>query len=144
MKYLIAFYLTLTISAAVYTLQERTFQATIIQVVDGDTVIVHVDGFPLPFEHMNVRLDGIDTPESRRNDAKCEKELRLGLIAKAWLKEKLPPGTKVKVIWSGESEKFGRLLAAIILDGENINRSLVRLGHAVEYHGATKNSWCHK
>ena len=91
---------------------------------------------------MEVRLDGIDTPESRRVDAKCIKELRLGLIAKAWMKDKLPIGSRVTLVWSGVREKFGRLLATVVFNGENINSSLIRKGYAAEYHGATKGNWC--
>lgn len=131
-----------TTTAHAYTLEERTFPATVVHVTDGDTIIVHVNGWPIVFDPMEVRLDGIDTPESRKQDAKCIKELKLGLIAKGWMKAKLPVGTKVNVIWTGEREKYGRLLGTVILGSEVINKSLVQKGYAMEYHGATKGNWC--
>ena len=144
MKLLVAFFhLAMAVTASAATLAERTFLATVVHVVDGDTIYVSIPGFPEPYNPAQVRLDGIDTPESRKNDAKCSKELRLGLIAKAWLKDKLPVGAKVSVVWTGKHEKFGRLLATIYAGTENINETLVRLGHAVEYHGQSKSSWCH-
>ena len=45
-----------------------TFNAKLIRVVDGDTVWAHVDlGFDI-WKKVNVRLHGIDTPETRTRD----------------------------------------------------------------------------
>ena len=135
-------WLAMATSVNAATLEERTFPASVVRVIDGDSVVVQIENWPLPFNPVELRLEGIDTPESRKQDAKCEKEQKLGLIAKFWLRERLPPGSPVTVIWTGEREKYGRLLSEVISKGENINRSLVRLGFAVEYHGGTKLSWC--
>ena len=45
-----------------------TFNAKLIRVVDGDTVWAHVDlGFDI-WKKVNVRLHGIDAPETRTRD----------------------------------------------------------------------------
>jgi endonuclease YncB( thermonuclease family) len=131
-----------TTTAQAFTLQERTFQATVVRVTDGDSIVAHVSGWPLPFDPIEVRLTGIDTPESRKRDAKCTKELRLGLSAKAWMKGKLPPSTRITLVWTGDREKYGRLLSTVMLKDVNINQTLIRLGYAVAYDGGTKKSWC--
>lgn len=125
------------------TLPPITYDATVVRTVDGDTVYVSVDGWPEPFNPIEARVDGIDTPESRTPPAKCEKEVRLGVIAKARAKELLPPGTKVKITWEHKHEKYGRLLGKITLpSGRDFAEILVREGHAVPYDGGTKQSWC--
>ena len=63
------------------------YRATIIKVVDGDTVDVDIDlGFVIIMKDERVRIMGIDTPESRTRD-KVEK--KFGLAAKTRLKELL-------------------------------------------------------
>lgn len=113
-----------------------------VRVIDADTLVVRVPGWPRPYNPVKVRLDGIDTPESFRGAARCLKELHLGLIAKTWLKERLPVGSKVTVIWSGNREKYGRLLGTILSGNVNINNKLVQLGYAAPYQGEKKPSWC--
>ena len=45
------------------------YRATIIRVVDGDTVDVDIDlGFGVWLKDERVRIMGIDTPESRTSD----------------------------------------------------------------------------
>ena len=61
------------------------YKATILKIVDGDTVDVDIDlGFGVWLKDERVRIMGIDTPESRTRD-KVEKVF--GLAAKERLKE---------------------------------------------------------
>ena len=63
------------------------YRATIVKVIDGDTVDVDIDlGFGIVLSDERVRIMGIDTPESRTRD-KVEK--KFGLAAKARLKQLL-------------------------------------------------------
>lgn len=120
----------------------ESYQGTVVKVFDGDSIAVKVDGWPNPFNPVVVRFAGIDSAESMSQFAKCKKELKLGLMAKAWLKEKLPVDSRVDLIWTGEHEKFGRLLATVMFKDENLNKSLVKKGMAVPYDGGTKINWC--
>ena len=85
---------------------------------------------------------GIDTPESRTSD-KTEK--KFGLAAKERLKELIPEGTiqilKTEVNKDGEDAKgkFGRILGDFLVDGKRITETLVEEGHAVAYHGQSKD-----
>lgn len=115
----------------------------VVSVADGDTLTVSIDGWPAPYNPVEVRVAGIDTPESRKQDAGCVKELRLGLIAKKRARDLLPVGASVLVTWTGEREKYGRLLAHVALpDGRDFAKQQVLDGMAKPYRGGRKLSWC--
>lgn len=108
-------------------------------VVDGDTIDVDIDlGFNVSFSQ-RVRLAGIDTPESRTSD-KFEKTL--GLEAKEYLKSKLKDATLVviKTEKPDSSEKYGRILGWLYIDGNtiSINDQMIEDGYAWGYLGDTK------
>ena len=108
-------------------------------VVDGDTIDVVIDlGFDILFKS-RVRLAGIDTPESRTSD-KAEKVL--GLEAKEYLKKHIKAAKKVVIRTEkmDSSEKYGRILGWVYLDGESesINNKMINDGYAWGYLGETK------
>lgn len=81
------------------------------RVIDGDTVEIENPNPPKEFLQNKARLANIDTPESRRQDAKCEKEVALGLKAKNLLKNFFKKG-EIIIEYFG-TEKYGRYLVAI-------------------------------
>jgi micrococcal nuclease len=108
-------------------------------VVDGDTIDVDIDlGFDISFSS-RVRLAGIDTPESRTSD-KAEKVL--GLESKEYLKSKIKDAKSVviKTEKMDSSEKYGRILGWVYLDGSeiSINEQMISEGYAWGYLGDTK------
>ena len=108
-------------------------------VVDGDTIDVLIDlGFDILFQS-RVRLAGIDTPESRTKD-KAEKAL--GLESKEYLKKRIMAAKNVviKTEKMNSSEKYGRILGWIYLDGEgnSLNTEMIEKGYAWGYLGDTK------
>jgi micrococcal nuclease len=108
-------------------------------VVDGDTIDVEIDlGFDISFSS-RVRLAGIDTPESRTKD-KAEKAL--GLEVKEYLKSKIKDAKSVviKTEKMDSSEKYGRILGWVFLDGStvSINEQMISEGYAWGYLGDTK------
>lgn len=122
------------------------YKCKILRVVDGDTVDVDIDlGFGVWMHKERVRMMGIDTPESRTRD-KVEKAF--GLASKERLKELLPIGSisvlKTEIDRSGEDSrgKFGRVLGDFIVDPSTSKRAtdiLIEEGHAVAYHGGSKD-----
>ena len=114
------------------------YQATLVKVVDGDTIDVTLDlGFDVLLHNQRVRLAGIDTPESRTRNLE---EKKLGLAAKERLKEILAEH-KFKIQSLGKG-KYGRILGIPHTeDGQNICQMLVDEGHAREYDGGKKTSW---
>jgi micrococcal nuclease len=111
----------------------------LIAVVDGDTIDVEIDlGFDISITK-RVRLAGIDTPESRTSD-KFEKTL--GLESKAVLKQRLSAAETIliKTEKPDSSEKYGRVLGWLFLDGEptSFNETMIATGYAWSYLGDTK------
>ena len=109
------------------------------KVVDGDTIDVDIDlGFDISFSS-RVRLAGIDTPESRTTD-KIEKAL--GLESKEYLKKAIDASKTVviKTEKMDSSEKYGRILGWVFLDGSeiSINQKMINDGYAWVYLGDTK------
>ncbi len=111
----------------------------LLAVIDGDTIDVEIDlGFDISITK-RVRLAGIDTPESRTSD-KYEKSL--GLESKALLKQRLTSAETIviKTEKPDSSEKYGRVLGWLFLDGEetSFNETMIASGYAWSYLGDTK------
>jgi micrococcal nuclease len=111
----------------------------VVKVVDGDTIDVEIDlGFNISYAQ-RVRLAGIDTPESRTKDAK---EKALGLEVKDKLKKAIDAAKDVvvKTELPDSSEKYGRILGWVYLDGDtrSLNEQLIDEGYAWGYMGETK------
>jgi micrococcal nuclease len=99
--------------------------ATVVEVVDGDTIEVDVAG-----SVETVRLLGVDTPETVHPD---EPVGCFGPEASARTKQLLPPGTEVRLERDEEArDRYGRLLAYVHLpaDGTFVNEALLREGFA--------------
>jgi micrococcal nuclease len=112
---------------------------SVTNVVDGDTIDVIIDlGFDISFTS-RVRLAGIDTPESRTKDLK---EKALGLESKEYLKKKLKAASNIVIRTEkvNSSEKYGRILGWLYLDGEtkSVNHEMIEKGYAWGYLGDTK------
>ena len=109
------------------------------KVVDGDTIDVVIDlGFDISFTS-RVRLAGIDTPESRTKDLV---EKALGLESKKYLADRIKAAKNIviKTEKINSSEKYGRILGWLYLDGEgtSINTEMIEKGYAWGYLGDTK------
>jgi micrococcal nuclease len=109
------------------------------KVVDGDTIDVVIDlGFDISFTS-RVRLAGIDTPESRTKDLA---EKALGLESKKYLADRIKAAKNVVIRTEkiNSSEKFGRILGWLYLDGESnsINHEMIEKGYAWGYLGDAK------
>jgi len=117
-----------------------TYKATVLQVVDGDTVDVDIDlGFHVRLRDQRVRLYGIDTPETRTSD---EVEEHYGELAAARVEELLPVGAEVRLRTHLEDDKFGRILGEFFIDGDerSVNDILLDEHHAVAYFGKSKEA----
>jgi micrococcal nuclease len=113
-----------------------TYTASVLKVIDGDTIEVDFDlGFGVWLRNQRIRLDGIDTPESRTADK--EEKVR-GLISKEKLKEIL--GKDIQITTKIDpNEKYGRILGVLVNDkGINVNQWLIENNYAVKYSGENK------
>ena len=116
------------------------YNITMNRIIDGDTVVVDIDlGFNINLYKQKVRLYGINAPESRTRDK--EEKFR-GLAAKARLKEILRD--RELRLESKEKGKYGRILGELFVKSpvsdkwNNVNKQLVKEGHAVEYYGGKR------
>ena len=131
---LILIILALTTSNAVSKTIERT--------VDGDTFVIADPRPPREFLQNKGRLVGIDTPESMKQFAKCQKEIELGLKAKEF-SQKFVEQNNIEIIYLG-LDKYGRYLISLRKDNKDLAEELVKVGLAVFYDGGTKvKDWCH-
>ena len=109
------------------------YRATIVRVIDGDTVEADVQlGFHVSLRAM-FRLSGINTPEVRGP------ERPLGLAAKAYLQvllNDLTDGSRELLIKTKKDKtgKYGRYLAELWVGEVNLNQTLVESGHAERTH----------
>lgn len=106
------------------------------RVVDGDTIDCVLDlGFSV-FHKCRVRLYAIDTPESRTRNR--DEKVR-GLLAKQFLIDSIKDKKVVlKSKLKDSKGKYGRVLAEVWVNGINVNEDMVKKGHAVHYHGQSK------
>ena len=118
------------------------YHAKVNKVIDGDTINVDLDlGFNVVLSNQNVRLLGIDTPESRTSD-KTEKIF--GNLSKEKVKEfidKCEGQVILQTVLSDSEEKFGRLLGKVINPKDNVilNEWLIANHYAVAYNGENKD-----
>ena len=118
--------------------QDEKKKAKVIRVIDGDTIVVKVDG-----KREKVRLIGIDTPETRRNKrAKLQAReqgkrlktiIKMGRKAKKYVKSLVKRGDKVYIELDLETrDKYGRLLGYVWLDnGKMLNEEIICNGYAM-------------
>jgi micrococcal nuclease len=103
------------------------YKAKVERVVDGDTVDLNIDlGFSIN-HHTRVRLYGINAPEMK-NDTN-----NAGHEAKAYLTQLIDTKDVVIETKKDDTDKYGRYIATIYLDGENINEKMVEDGKAVRH-----------
>jgi len=118
------------------------YHARVNKVIDGDTINVDLDlGFNVVLSNQNVRLLGIDAPESRTSD-KAEKIF--GNLSKEKVKEfidKCEGQVILQTVLSDSEEKFGRLLGKVINPKDNVilNEWLIANHYAVAYNGENKD-----
>lgn len=119
------------------------YQAQVTKVYDADTITADIDlGFHTWRLNEKLRLYGINAPEIRSNANKkiTSEEKQRGLAARDALRTRIlnKPVTLCTIKASNKRRedkrgKYGRYLAKIYIDGENINDWLVAKGFA-EYH----------
>ena len=114
-----------------------SYNATVVKVVDGDTIDALIDvGFSI-MTKKRIRFRGINTPESRTRDK--EEKIR-GLAAKERVDQLLSENDNKFVLKSYGVGKYGRCLGELFVDAheESINQVLINEGHATEYWGGKR------
>lgn len=123
------------------------YKAIVERVVDGDTIDVIIDlGFKT-WKKVRIRMEGINTPESRTRDLE---EKKRGLAAKDRLVEILELNNNECILQVSGVGKFGRAIANVFVTSLspthedssltliNVNQQLITEGHAVSYDGGKR------
>ena len=124
------------------TPQGVTYDAQILRVSDGDTVVIAAPFLPQPLKpELAVRIYGVDTPEKGFR-GQCDSEKQRGEAASVFTKNLVKASTQRQVILYGWDKFGGRVLGDIILNGQSLRAQLIANGFAREYYGDAKQSWC--
>ena len=122
--------------------QGVTYDAKIVRVNDGDTVVIAAPFLPAPLKpELAVRVYGVDTPEKGFR-AQCPTEDQRGQAASAFTKNAVANTQKHQVVIYGWDKFGGRILGDMILNGVSLRGELIKNGFAREYYGEAKQSWC--
>lgn len=141
-KLLLALLLAPSLVLAQKTPQGVTYDAKIVRVNDGDTVVISAPFLPAPLKpELAVRVYGVDTPEKGFR-AQCPSEDQRGQAATAFTKKAVESTQKHQVVLYGWDKFGGRVLGDLILNGVSLRSELIKNGYAREYYGEAKQSWC--
>ena len=117
--------------------------AKVKEVVDGDTLVADIDlGFNVVLANQKIRLNGIDTPESRTSDLV---EKKYGIMSKNFTKQFVDNCKDkyiiVKTEINEETEKFGRVLGKVFNPDSKLEltEELIKNNLAVKYTGENKD-----
>ena len=119
-----------------------TYDAQILRVSDGDTIVISAPFLPAPLKpELAVRIYGVDTPE-KGHRAQCPQEDQRAQVASQYTKQLIAQGGKIQVTLYAWDKFGGRVLGDIIVNGQSVRAGLIANGFAREYYGDAKQSWC--
>lgn len=117
-------------------------KATVLRIVDGDTLLVRAMPWPQHSVDVYVRMRGIDAPELK---ARCEQERFAARQARRALGDKVPEESEVNLVDISGDKYFGRVLADVRLaDGSDPATDLLADGYVRPYQGGKRRqSFCY-
>lgn len=123
------------VNMATKTAESDRGQCRILNVVDGDTVTLMcaVSGLG------RARILGYDTPE--KYAPKCTGEFLRAERASWALRTLIQQADRIEITHQG-ADQYGRELIVLKLDGMDVARAMIRAGHARQYGGGLRGSWC--
>ena len=118
------------------------FNYRIVEVIDGDTIKFEAPFLPQVLgTTLNLRVEGVDTPESSYL-AKCDEEKQLGIAAAKYTYAVITASSNYLIILTKWDKYGGRVLGDVLVEGKRLSTMLVEKGYAVQYNGGTKPNWC--
>lgn len=119
----------------------RLYNIVLNRIIDGDSMDMDIHlGFGVVLQNKHLRLEGVDTPESRTSDLE---EKKYGLLAKKYVEEWCA-GKKMMLAVKGhgkECDKFGRVLGDLRDEqGCSLVDEIIRDHHGVAYEGQNKET----
>jgi len=118
--------------------------AEVIEVIDGDTLLVRAGIWVGQAVETRVRVVGIDAPEAT---GACARERALARAARAFVRARLAAAgaapARVRLYDIRHGKYAGRVLARVeTAAGEDIGAALLRRGLARAYDGGRRQGWC--
>jgi endonuclease YncB( thermonuclease family) len=118
---------------------KRVYAAEVVRIIDGDTFVARMHTGPGGAVETRVRLRSIDAAELH---ARCSKELRLALAARAALQRLLAEGS-VMLSHVGPDKYPGRIDANVTTrNNVDVSAAMLSGGFARAYDGGRRGSWC--
>jgi micrococcal nuclease len=93
------------------------WEGKVVGITDGDTIKVIKDGI-----QVKVRLAAIDTPEKGQPYGQAAKKFTADLVA-----------GKIVKVWPTDTDRYGRTIAFVFVDGVDLNKELLKAGLAWHY-----------
>ena len=113
------------------------FQARVVRVIDGDTLIVQVGLWFGQSVIEHIRIAGIDAPEMK---GRCPSETAAARTAGQYLATLIGAGPLE--LRDVRHEKYGRTLARVFVNGLDVAKEMLGAGHARPYSGGKREGWC--
>lgn len=130
-----------------YTLNGIQTKCKIVDVYDGDTctAIMYINK---EFRKYKIRMFGYDSPEikprknikNRNKIISDAKDAKSALISKVSNNDDIKLNTKLITIKCYKYDKYGRVLAELFNNKENINNYMINNNFGYIYHGGTKQT----
>lgn len=116
------------------------YRATLVRVIDGDTIDVRVDLRHGLLRDVRVRIAGVAAPEVRGVESewgiRAETELMYHLAAHN------PEGKLTLIDWGdADEDAFGRWLCTVKVGDLDVGAELIRQGYAVPYERRHEIDW---
>ena len=123
------------VNAAMKTVASAQGPCRVIRVIDGDTLslICPEDGM------VSARLMGFDTPE--KYAPHCLGEFLAAERASWHLRALIQRADRMALTHRG-TDRYGRVLVELEIDGLDVARLMIRAGHARAYGGGLRGGWC--
>ena len=98
-------------------------------ITDGDTIKIL---------NNKIRLHGIDAPEKKQKCTKNKKKYNCGVVAAKQLTKKINKKL-VKCLTQKNKDRYNRFIGICFVEQEDLNKWMVRNGHAVAYKRYSKD-----
>ncbi len=141
MKRITSLLLLLALAAPATAVAYGPYDATLVRILDGDTIVVDAAVWPGQTVRTSLRLDGIDTPEKGWR-AKCDAEREAGLRATSFTTRWLASHPQFQITNIGRGKYAGRVLGRVIAGDTDLAADLLEAGVARPYDGGRRPDWC--
>jgi len=115
-----------------FSLDGFTTIAKVCKVYDGDTITT-IFKYKGEYNKWSIRIYGIDTPEIRTSNVE---EKAAGIAARDFLQDRIL--NKIVRLECKEFDKYGRLLANVFFEDQNISETMIEQNMAKPYFGGKK------